>query len=267
MTAHPTIEQLVGLEGRTAVVTGAAMGIGLAVATRLAEAGAGVVLADVEAEAVAGAAKELTDAGLRVAEFCGDVSDPGAAQEMVATAVRTFGGLDVLVNNAGIYPNLSMLEITPDQFDRVLAVNLRGVHLATQAAARQMITQGRGGRIVNVTSIDALHPSSIGLAAYDASKHGVWGYTKNTALELAPHRIWVNALAPGGVATPGVQQSTAAMGAVDLEQLMAAFTARIPMGRLGEPDDIARAALFLASDLSSYVTGAQLVVDGGVLLR
>jgi 2-deoxy-D-gluconate 3-dehydrogenase len=121
-----------------------------------------------------------------------------------------------------------------------------------------MIEQGRGGRIVNITSIDALHPSMVGLAHYDASKHGAWGFTKNVALELAPHGIWVNAIAPGGIATPGT-------GGVDDEQ-MDAFARLIPMGRIGDPDEIGRAALFLASELSSYMTGAQIVVDGGRLL-
>ena len=123
-----------------------------------------------------------------------------------------------------------------------------------------MVEQGGGGRIMNVTSIDALHPSMVGLAPYDASKHGLWGFTKNVALELAPHGIAVNAVAPGGVDTPGA-------GTGDLDPgVREAFKRLIPMGRMGEPDDIARAVLFLASDLASYVTGAQLVVDGGRLL-
>ena len=121
-----------------------------------------------------------------------------------------------------------------------------------------MIEQGRGGRIVNITSIDALHPSMVGLAHYDASKHGAWGFTKNVALELAPHDIQVNAIAPGGITTPGT-------GEMDPET-MKAFETMIPMRRMGDPDDIARAALFLASDLASYMTGSQIVVDGGRLL-
>jgi 2-deoxy-D-gluconate 3-dehydrogenase len=121
-----------------------------------------------------------------------------------------------------------------------------------------MIDQGHGGRIINITSIDALHPSMVGLAHYDASKHGAWGFTKNVALELAPHRIWVNAIAPGGIRTPGA-------GEMD-DDTLKAFEALIPMHRMGAPDDIGRAALFLASDLCSYMTGAQIVVDGGRLL-
>jgi 2-deoxy-D-gluconate 3-dehydrogenase len=132
-----------------------------------------------------------------------------------------------------------------------------------------MIAQGRGGKIINVTSIDALHPSSIGLAHYDASKHGVWGFTKNVALELAVHKIWVNAIAPGGIVTPGVQklqQASPVPQGVDMTKMMESFMAKIPMHRMGEPDEIGKVALFLASDMSSYMTGTQVVVDGGVLL-
>jgi 2-deoxy-D-gluconate 3-dehydrogenase len=114
-------------------------------------------------------------------------------------------------------------------------------------------------------SVDALHPSSVGLAHYDASTHGVWGLTKNLALELAPHRIWVNAIAPGGIVTPGVSHMSSAPG-VDQQEILQHFLARIPMGRMGEPDEIGMVALFLASDMSSYMTGTQVVVDGGVLL-
>jgi 2-dehydro-3-deoxy-D-gluconate 5-dehydrogenase len=153
-----------------------------------------------------------------------------------------------------------------DEFDRVIDVNLRGVFLGCKYAAEQMIGQGRPGSIVNVTSIDALHPSSVGLAHYDASKHGVWGFTKNAASELAPHRIRVNCVAPGMMDAPGARRS-AVVSEVDMEKVMFSFLARIPLGRSGEPDDIARAVLFLASELSAYMTGAQIVVDGGYLLR
>jgi 2-deoxy-D-gluconate 3-dehydrogenase len=177
--------------------------------------------------------------------------------------------VDVLVNNAGIFPNQPITAMEPADFDRVIAVNLRGLFLCTKYAAQAMIEQGRGGRIINVTSIDALHPSMVGLAHYDASKHGAWGFTKTSALELAPHGIWVNAIAPGGVATPGVAAMQAAAPApegVDPEAAIQAFLEAIPMGRMGDPDDIGRTALFLASDLASYFTGSQIVVDGGALL-
>jgi len=127
-----------------------------------------------------------------------------------------------------------------------------------------MTAQGRGGKIINITSIDALHPSSVGLAFYDASKHGLWGFTKNLALELAPHKIWVNAIAPGSVATPGTNFGKA--DSPDAQKYIDEFLAKIPMHRMADADEIGKVALFLASDLSSYMTGSQIVVDGGSLL-
>jgi 2-deoxy-D-gluconate 3-dehydrogenase len=132
-----------------------------------------------------------------------------------------------------------------------------------------MIKRERGGKIINVSSIDAIHPSTVGLAHYDASKHGVWGFTKSIALELAPHKIWVNAVAPGGIMTEGAQKALTAAkvpGGIDMEKMMEAFLSKIPIHRMGEPDDIGKVALFLASSMSDYMTGEQVVVDGGVLL-
>jgi len=263
------LKQLIDLSSKTAVVTGGAMGIGFGISSRLAEAGAQVVIADVNKEAAEEAAKKLQARGWKVIAIPADVSKKEDVERMVAAAVNSFGGLDILVNNAGIYPNILLMNMTEDDFNRVLAVNLKSVFLTTKAAAEQMIRQGQGGRIINITSIDALHPSSAGLAHYDASKHGVWGFTKNVALELAPHKIWVNAIAPGGIATPGVatlQKGMKVPAGVDMEKMLSTFLAKIPMGRMGEPDDIGKAALFLASNLSSYMTGSQIVVDGGVLL-
>ena len=154
-------------------------------------------------------------------------------------------------------------------FEKVIAVNLKGVFLCTKYVSEQMIKQGKGGRIINITSIDALHPSSVGLAHYDASKHGVWGFTKNVALELAPFKIWVNAIAPGGILTPGVrklQQSVPTYEGIDVQKMLESLLEKIPMKRLGEPDDIGKVAVFLASDMASYMTGTQIIVDGGVLL-
>ena len=126
--------------------------------------------------------------------------------------------------------------------------------------------QQDGGRIINITSIDALHPSMVGLAHYDASKHGEWGFTKNSALELAEHKIWVNAIAPGGIATPGVAAMSQGASAEQMKASTEAFMAKIPMNRMGEPDEIGKVALFLASEMASYMTGEQIVVDGGALL-
>ncbi|HST34541.1 MAG TPA: SDR family NAD(P)-dependent oxidoreductase [Solirubrobacteraceae bacterium] len=256
---QPSLQELISLSGHVAIVTGGAMGIGLGIARRLHEAGASVVIADLD-EAVAQEAASSLDrirAESALAVGC-DVADPASVEALIDRTVERFGGLDILVNNAGIYPMLALAELDVDTFRRVLDVNLTGLFLCTKSAAEWMIARGRPGRIVNVTSIDALHPSMIGLSHYDASKHGAWGFTKNVALELAPHGICVNAVAPGGIKTPGT-------GGTDQESL-AAFEAMILMRRMGDPDDIGRAVLFLASELSSYTTGSQLVVDGGRLL-
>ena len=252
------IGDLLDLAGQSAIVTGGAMGIGEGIAVRLAEAGAKVVIADLDESVGAATAERIGGTFVRT-----DVSDESAIKSLVEQTVQVNGSLDIVVNNAGIYPNKPLHEMTLEEFGRVIKVNLQSVFLTTRYGSEQMIAQGRGGRIINITSIDALHPSMIGLAHYDASKHAVWGFTKNVALELAAHKIWVNAIAPGGINTPGVAKSA---GTID-EAAMKAFAAKIPMGRFGEPDDIGRVALFLASSLSDYMTGAQIVVDGGVLLR
>lgn len=258
------IARLTNLEGKTALVTGGAMGIGEGIAYRLAESGAHVVIGDLDDATAAKAVVALREQGWSASSVHLDVADAISVDSAVAFCVEHHGGIDILVNNAGVYPPAPLSSMTPENFDQVIAVNLRGVYLCTKAVSAQMILQGRGGRIVNITSIDALHPSMVGLAHYDASKHGVWGFTKNVALELAEHRIWVNAIAPGGISTPGVARM---QGGTADPSVMKAFEQKIPMHRFGEPDDIGKAALFLASELSSYMTGAQLVVDGGVLLR
>jgi 2-deoxy-D-gluconate 3-dehydrogenase len=264
----PTLEDLLNLRGRTAIVTGGAMGIGRGIVERLAEAGAAVVVADTDLEAAEATARELAERGLDALALRADVGDADDVPRLVADTVDWRGHVDIVVNNAGIYPNIPVLDMNPDDFDRVIRVNLRGVFLCCREAALQMRQQETGGRIINITSVDALHPSGVGLAHYDASKHGVWGFTKNLALELAPHGIWVNAIAPGAIDTPGVQRLQAADESTGpgSKTLLDSFLALVPMHRMGVPDDIARATLFLASDLSSYMTGAQIVVDGGRLL-
>lgn len=257
---------LLDLSGKVAIITGSAMGIGQGIAARLHEAGAKVVIADFNETAATATAAELNtlrpDSALAVKT---DVSLSADVVDLVSKTVSTFGSLDILVNNAGIYPFQPLSVMTEDDFMKVINVNLRGAFLCTKLASEQMIKQGHGGKIINVTSIDALHPSMIGLAHYDSSKHGLWGFTKNVALELAAHKIWVNAIAPGGIATPGVTPSDPAKAAAMKTQIDA-FLATIPMHRMGESDEIGKVALFLASDMSSYMTGCQIVVDGGALL-
>lgn len=257
------IDRLLDLSGKVAVVTGGAAGIGYAITARLAEAGARVTIVDLDDTVAAVAAKDLGNRGYDVGAVTADISDPDAVDALFEREIGIDGQVDILVNNAGIYPPKPVMDMELSTFSHVLAVNLQGTFLCSQEAARRMIARGRGGRIINITSVDALHPSAIGLAHYDASKHGVWGFTKNLALELAPHRIWVNAIAPGGIRTPG---AIAAAGKLQVDKQSAAFGARVPMQRMGESDEIGKVALFLASDMASYLTGSQIVVDGGLLL-
>ncbi|MDP2585263.1 MAG: SDR family NAD(P)-dependent oxidoreductase [Candidatus Levybacteria bacterium] len=263
------LSRLLDLTGKTAIVTGGALGIGSGITYRLAEAGANVAIANrtlIEAEKTAA---KLTAKGWKVKAIRTDVSVEADVQQLVNLTVKEFGGIDILVNNAGIFPSIPVHKMTLADFESVIKINLNGVFLTTKYVSEQMIVQGRGGKIINITSIDALHPSSVGLAHYDASKHGVWGFTKNTALELSEYKITVNAIAPGGILTEGVKKLQASMpvsGGVDMQKMLEGFLAKIPMHRMGQPDDIGKVALFLASDMSSYLTGSQIVVDGGVLL-
>src|SRR3989344_2906876 len=258
------LEQLINLKNKTAIVTGGAMGIGFGIAYRLAEAGANVVIADLNEKAGNKAVEELSANGWKAVFIKTDVADEKEVRDATLFAEKTYGSVDILVNNAGIYPIIPVMQMASADFEKILAINLKSVFLFTKSVAEIMIKQGTGGKIINITSIDALHPSSVGLAVYDASKHGLWGFTKNTALELAPHNIQVNAIAPGGIATPGTGAGTPATP--EMETILKKFLEKIPMKRMGEPDDIGKVALFLASDLASYMTGSQIVVDGGVLL-
>jgi NAD(P)-dependent dehydrogenase (short-subunit alcohol dehydrogenase family) len=198
---------LLNLAGKTAIVTGGSLGIGFAISSRLAEAGAHVVIANRNEEESNIAASKITAKGYKAVAVKTDVSVESDVVHLVEQTLSIYGSIDILVNNAGIYPNIPIAKMTLKDFDNVLSINLKGVFLTTKYVSEQMIKQGKGGKIINVTSIDALHPSMIGLAHYDASKHGVWGFTKNVALELSQHNIWVNAIAPGGIMTEGVKKS------------------------------------------------------------
>lgn len=262
-------DDIFNLDGKAAIVTGAAMGIGFAVAETLLGAGANVLLTDRDRAALDDAVGRVTAHGGKAEALAADVSDMAAGEAMTAACVEAFGSVDVLVNNAGIFPMSPVLDMTPEFFDRVLGVNLRGLVFASRAAARQMVEQGGGGAIVNVASIDALRPSMVGLAAYDASKGGVLMFTRNLALELAPHGIRVNAVAPGGIATEGASKPLEGSGMTKEQQeaMQAEFAkSRVPLGRMGRPAEIAAVVLFLASPAASYVTGELVVADGGALL-
>jgi len=232
------------------------------------EAGANVILAARNQADIEAAITDLVTANSqsKVSGIKTDVSLEADVKNLISQTLNQFGSIDILVNNAGIFPFNSLHDMNAEMFDKVIATNLRGVFLTCKYVSEQMILQGKGGKIINITSIDALHPSAVGLAHYDASKHGVWGFTKNIALELAQHNITVNAVAPGGIATPG---GAAASGKEksSVERNPEPDQMDVPMGRIGVPDDIGKVVLFLASEMSSYMTGSQLVVDGGYLLK
>lgn len=259
--------KLLDLSGKTIIVTGGTAGIGFGITSRVAEAGANVVVANRNVEEATKAIEELTQKGFKVKAVKADVSQEEEVKKLMNETVTLFGGVDILVNNAGIFPFALLSDLTSEQFDKVMGINLRGVFLTMKYASELMIKQGRGGKIINITSIDATHPSMAGLAAYDASKHGVWGFTKNTALELAKHNIWVNAVAPGGIMTQGVAAMQSGGKITSIERNPDPPKMDVAMGRMGVPDDIGKVVLFLASDMASYMTGSQIIVDGGYLLK
>ena len=251
-----SIAELYDLRKKTAVVTGGAMGIGFGIVKRLAEAGANIVIADRAEDEGQKKTKQFKNAiFVRT-----DVSSESEVKNLISQTVKKFGSLDIMVNNAGIFPNKPVMDMDLEFWENTIHVNLRSVFLGCREAAKVMKP---GSSIINIGSIDSLHPSMTGLAAYDASKHGVWGFTKNFALEVAP-KIRVNVIAPGGINTAGVANM---MKGADMKQVIKDFAARVPLGRFGEPDDIGKVALFLASEASSYMTGSIVVVDGGVLLK
>ncbi|WIG60759.1 MAG: Oxidoreductase, short-chain dehydrogenase/reductase family [Ktedonobacterales bacterium] len=265
----PSIAQLFDLNGKVAIVTGGALGIGQAIAYRLAEAGAAVLISDINIEAARETVAQIAARGGTAGAIRADTSSASDARAVAEEAVRTFGRLDILVNNAGIFPFAPALDMTEAQWDKVLDVNLKGAFLYAQAAARQMVAGDHGGRIINIASIDGLHPTG-NLAHYDSSKGGMVMLTKALALEFGRRGIAVNAIAPGSVNTPGARSAGEALARAEnasVEEMSnESFTARIPLGRSGEPDDIARVALFLASAAADYITGDVIVVDGGYLL-
>jgi meso-butanediol dehydrogenase/(S,S)-butanediol dehydrogenase/diacetyl reductase len=272
----------VSLEGRIAIVTGAGrrQGIGFAIARRLGQDGCRVVLADIGRstsprfpaehvglrEELEGLAADLRGSGVEALAVQCDITSEPEVEALVRAAKDGFGGVDVLVNNAGVgYLMSPLTDLAIEDWDAVLDVNLRGPFLATKHAARVMIDQGRGGRIINIAS-QAAKTGFAFLAAYTASKHGLVGLTRSCAIELAPHGITVNAVCPNHIGTGlGAWQNdymSRARGQT-LEERRAAILQRIPLGRIGTQDDIAGACAFLVSDAASFITGEALNVSGG----
>jgi NAD(P)-dependent dehydrogenase (short-subunit alcohol dehydrogenase family) len=253
-----SLSELVSLAGRVAVVTGAARGIGAGIATRLAEAGAEVVLADLDGEAAAALAKQLEEDHGRAMVGAGvDVAEEASVVALADLTVERLGRLDIWVNNAGIFPHTGrVVDADAAAFDRVLDVNVSGTFLGAREAARRMTD---GGAIVNLASITGFAARS-GLTAYSTSKHAVVGLTRNLARDLAPLGVRVNAVAPGLVITPGLLS-----GSAGETRSATALASRppAPLGRHGVPDDVARVVLFLVSDLAAFVSGATIVIDGG----
>ena len=262
-----TIAQLFDLTGKSAVVTGGAMGIGQAISFRLAEAGAVVMIADIDVEAASQTTMQIKASGGKARAIRADASSTADAKAVVQATLEAFGRLDIMVNNAGIYPISPALETSEEMWDKVLNLNLKGAFFYSQAAAQEMVKAGHGGKIINMASIDAMHPYG-GVAHYSTSKAGLVMLTKALALEFAPHNIRVNAVAPGSIMTPGTKAVRAALEArgIPEEKVIESYMARLPLGRMGEPDDVAKVVLFLASAAADYITGSLLLVDGGHLL-
>lgn len=248
------------LERRVAVVTGAAMGIGAGIAQELAREGAAVVVADIADDVAAETAQRLAATGARVEVAHCDVSQESDMRALLDGAATTFGALHVLVNNAGIPMHKGVLEATVEEFDRALAVNLRSVFLGTKYAAPHIAKAG-GGSIINIASVHSVLNVG-GTAPYAASKGGVAALTRATAIDLAKLGIRVNAICPGWVDTPAIQQIF--VRAEDPEQMRRDVEQRQLLGRICRPEEIGRVAVFLASDDSSYMTGSLVFVDAGM---
>ena len=256
-----SIAELVSLAGKGAVVTGGATGLGKAMARRLAEAGAAVLIGDIDIVLARETAAQLAaDTGGTLLATRLDVADSASIVATAELALARFGCLDIWVNNAALYPSVPLLETSDAIWDEVMAVNLRGMFVGAREAARRMIDAGNGGVIINVSSQAGFRGVAPGLAAYAASKHGVRGATRQMAIELAPHGIRVLGVAPSHARTEKTEVAIAAMPEL-LEQIPALSSSRL--GRVGVPDDVGRVVLFLVSDLALFMTGSTLKVDAG----
>lgn len=260
-----SIDDLLSLRGKVAVVTGGARGIGLAISRRLAEAGADVAVGDLDKEAAERAAEELLRYGVRAFGASVDVRAEMSVHDLAERTELELGRIGIWVNNAGIYPSAPVLEMTEQQWDTVLDVNLKGTFFGAQEAARRMVAADAGGVIVNIASTAGFRAAGPGIAHYVSSKHAVRGLTKSLAVELGNRGIRVLAVAPTLIETPGIEEGRAAFEAAGLGDLLDQMGARLPLGRVGVPDDVARVVLFCATDLAGFMTGSTLAVDAGDL--
>lgn len=253
----PDLDSLLDFQGRVVMVTGGSGGLGQGIAQRFAQAGAQVVVQyHANRDDALAVVRRIEAAGGQALALLADLTQEGPVSSLVEQAVARYGRVDTLINNAGIYPQAPLVDMPLAQWDAVINANLRSAFLCTQAVARQMIRQGEGGAIVNITSIEAENPAPQH-SHYSASKAGVFMMTRAAAAELGRFNIRVNAVAPGLIWREGLEQSWA--------EGVARYLAAAPLGRLGRPEDVADACLFLASAGARWITGAGLTVDGGVM--
>jgi glucose 1-dehydrogenase len=247
------------LKGKTAIVTGGNSGIGLAIVLELAKQGANIVIDYVaHPEATAALEQQVRALGEQAIGVQADVSQVAELQKLIDAAVQKFGRVDIMVNNAGVETRTSVLDTTEAQYEKVLAINLKSAFFGTQIAARQMIKQGGGGRIINITSVHEDWPMP-GNTAYCLSKGGMRMLTRTAGVELAPHNILVVGVGPGAVATP-INQST-----MKDPSLLKKLDDAIPLGRMARPEEIASVVAFLAGDGASYMTATTIFADGGIM--
>jgi gluconate 5-dehydrogenase len=252
------VKQLFDLNGKVAVVTGAGSGLGQGIAEGYAQMGASVSVVDIDAEAAQGVADGVNGAEGRAIPVQCDVTQKDQVEVAVARTLQEFGKIDVLVANAGIGDRALAEEMTFEQWDRVMSINLTGVWLFDQAVGKHMVERGEGGRIINMSSIGGIIGVETGNANYCASKGGIIAMTRCLAIEWAKHNILVNAIAPTHSRTPLIEKLMR-----DKPEVRTYFLGNIPLGRLGEVVDVVGPAIFLASDAAAFVTGHVLVADGG----
>jgi len=263
----------IDLSGKVAIVTGGASGIGKGIVCGLAEAGADVAIADINKNAGMEAASEVASKyGVKCLAFETDVTNKASVEKMVEDVVAAFGRIDILVNNAGIAPSYPLVEFPEEEWDRTIAINLKGYFLCAQAVVRQMLKQGQGGNIINISSKSGVRGSADN-SAYNATKFGVIGLAQGWCRELARHGIRVNSVLPGnvihgsGIWSEEYIRARARQLGIKPEEVEEYYNKQVPLGRQCYPEDVANLVVFLVSDLASYITGCSHLVDGGQEMR